>query len=166
MLRHVKGNVTKRCEKERQESEMESTYKVTSKEMKIKNRWESKVTQGLGLDHPSQLIANFCWDLLLSFLIHVKILQTASYFFSQWGDKKLAWRSFSWNNHQHLCSSDVIFSVRFISMNMWPPILQGFLKYKWILWYLSVVQGDFSWCYLWKEWSKNIYFLRTHIYFN
>lgn len=83
MLRHVKGNVTKRCEKERQESEMESTYKVMSKETKIKSRGESKVTQGLGLDHPSQLIAKFCWDLLLSFLMHVKILQTASYFFSQ-----------------------------------------------------------------------------------
>lgn len=149
----LKGNVTKKCEKGRQkESERESAYKVMSKEMKIKNRWESKVTQGLGLDHPSQLITNSCWDLLLSFLIHVKILQTEGYFFSQWGNKNSAWshsghaRSCSWNDHQHLRSSDGIFSVRFISMDMWTSILQGFPKYKWILWYLSVVQGDFSWC--------------------
>lgn len=51
---------------------MESAYRVISKEMKIKTRRESKVTQELGLDHPSQLITNSYWDLLLSFLIHVK----------------------------------------------------------------------------------------------
>jgi len=44
---------------------MESAYGVISKEMKIKSRRERKLTQGLGLDHPSQLITNSCWDLLL-----------------------------------------------------------------------------------------------------
>lgn len=53
---------------------MEGAYRVISKEMKIKTGWESKVTQELGLDHPSQLITNSYWDLLLSFLIHVKKL--------------------------------------------------------------------------------------------
>lgn len=39
MLRHMKGNVTERSEKERQKkSEIENAYRVVSKEMKIKTR--------------------------------------------------------------------------------------------------------------------------------
>lgn len=76
MLRHVrrwdtKRDVTKRCEKEGQKgSEIKSAYRGISKEVKIKIGWESKVTQGLALDHPSQLITNSCQD-LFSFLIQL-----------------------------------------------------------------------------------------------
>lgn len=73
MLRYMKGNATKRCERKRQkEPELEGVTGLSAKRWKLRPDERVKVTVKLGLDHPSQLIKISCWDLLPSFLIHVK----------------------------------------------------------------------------------------------